>query len=346
MSSVTVTAPSRLHFGLFAVPGNDAATAEGTSPSQRQFGGVGMMIDRPGVRLHVEQAPAWSARGPGADRALEFARRFTATLPEAERRQFAIDVEQAAPQHAGLGTGTQLGLAVARALALLTGLDHEDAVALARRVGRGSRSSLGIHGFQHGGFLVEAGKAARETAAPLVVRHAFPEDWRVLVVIPRGLRGEHGAREVEAFANITASAGDRPRTEALCRLALLGVLPALVERDLPAFGEALHEFNRKAGEWFAAWQGGVYSHPRVAELIALLRREGIRGVGQTSWGPAIFAIAEQHRLDAVRPKLPNDAEAELCAAENRELEKRCQDPFLRTGFTESANRRAPGRERG
>jgi beta-ribofuranosylaminobenzene 5'-phosphate synthase len=325
MSSVTVTAPSRLHFGLFAVPGNNAmADSAPSGLEQRCFGGVGMMIDRPGVRLHVEPAPAWSARSPSAQRALEFARRFTATLPEAGRRQFAIDVEHCAPEHAGLGTGTQLGLAVARALALLSGLEHEDAVALARRVGRGLRSSLGIHGFQHGGFLVEAGKTARETVAPLVVRHAFPEEWRVLVVIPRGLYGEHGSREVEAFAKITATDGDVARTDALCRLTLLGMLPALVERDLAAFGEAVHEFNRKAGEWFAAWQGGVYSHPRVAELIALLRREGIRGVGQSSWGPAVFAIAEKDRLDAVRPKLPTDAEAELCAAENRELEKRCQ----------------------
>ena len=69
------------------------------------------------------------------------------------------------------------------------------------------------------------------------------------------------------------------------------MLPALAERDLDAFGEALYDFNRRVGEMFRAWQGDVYAHPRVVALVRLLRTElGVRGVGQSSWGPAVFAI--------------------------------------------------------
>jgi predicted sugar kinase len=70
------------------------------------------------------------------------------------------------------------------------------------------------------------------------------------------------------------------------------MLPALQGHDLPAFGEALYDFNLRAGHAFAAVQGGPYASRRAAELVAFLRRQGIRGVGQSSWGPAIFAVAE------------------------------------------------------
>jgi predicted sugar kinase len=68
------------------------------------------------------------------------------------------------------------------------------------------------------------------------------------------------------------------------------MLPAVVERDLNGFGEALYDFNRRAGEAFAVVQGGIYSGPAVADLIAFLRSHGVRGVGQSSWGPAVFAV--------------------------------------------------------
>src|SRR5262249_3303598 len=162
---VTVEAYSRLHFGLLNPSGEDA--------NVRRFGGVGLMIERPGLRLHVRASSSWSATGPLAERALSFARRFT----ENTRREEGVDdgpphslhTEWAMPEHAGLGSGTQLGLAVAQALAVSRGLCC-DLATLARRVGRGARSALGAHGFEQGGLLVEAGKRSPDRLAPLVAR--------------------------------------------------------------------------------------------------------------------------------------------------------------------------------
>src|SRR5205807_1029658 len=118
----------------------------------RRFGGAGMMVERPGVLLRVVPAAAWSAEGPLADRALAFARHFTQALA-AETGQAVppqrLLVGGAPPAHAGLGSGTQLGMAVALALAV----DRPDLPAgeLARLVGRGLRSGLGVHGFAQGG---------------------------------------------------------------------------------------------------------------------------------------------------------------------------------------------------
>src|SRR4029453_12813796 len=96
-----------------------------------------------------------------------------------------------------------------------------------------------------------------DVVSPLLVRRSFPDDWRVLLLAPRARQGTHGTDEAAAFAELVHEERDCRRTEALSRLALLGLLPALVEGDLPVFGEALHEFNRRAGGWFLPWRGGL-----------------------------------------------------------------------------------------
>jgi beta-RFAP synthase len=293
----TVCAASRLHFGLLGLA--DAAsrtdrTGELSLPG-RAFGGVGMMVQDPGVRLSVTPAPAWSATGPLAERALTFAQRYATAVcverPELTLPCQAIAVDRSPPEHAGLGTGTQLGLATARALARAWGLDETPEV-LARRIGRGSRSAVGVHGFAHGGLLVEAGKRSSDDLSPLVARLPFPETWRVVLILRPHDSGLHGALEREAFARLTHDTSTSSQPQALCRLALQGLLPALVECDLAAFGEALRDFNARSGEMFAAVQGGVYASVAVADVVDFVRSLGVRGTGQSSWGPTVFAVVE------------------------------------------------------
>ena len=294
---IRVEAPSRLHFGLLSLPaeGRERWPNHAGAPGLpvRQFGGVGLMVEAPGVAVSVSPAAEWSAEGPLAERALAFARAFAVTLPPDERRPFHIRVEHCPPEHAGLGVGTQLGLAVGRALAAASGHPEWDAPELARRVGRGERSAVGVHGFDRGGLIVEPGKLPGEALSPLVARYDFPEDWRVLLARPAVGPEWFGARERQAFGRLRAGGEDSlAGTEALCRLVLLGLLPALVGRDLPAFGETLFELNARVGLAFAAVQGGTYAGPAVAELVGFLRSEGVRGVGQSSWGQTVFAVIE------------------------------------------------------
>jgi beta-RFAP synthase len=157
-------------------------------------------------------------------------------------------------------------------------------------VGRGLRSSLGLHGFAQGGFLVEAGKRRPDEIAPLAARVLFPEDWRLVLVLPQGQPGLHGNPEVQAFNRLSQQNLGLPCTDSLCRLVLLGMLPALHDRDADGFGEALFDFNRRVGEAFSSVQGGVYASEAVAGLITWLRQQKVRGVGQSSWGPAVFGV--------------------------------------------------------
>lgn len=279
-----VTAPSRLHFGLFHVPTHEA------EPGVRSFGGVGLMIDEPNTIITVRPADSWQVEGALASRAQAFAQRFVSGLPDADRQAFQILVERCPPEHVGLGVGTQLGLAVAKGVAAEVGFPNLTAADLAQRVGRGERSAVGIHGFDRGGFLVEAGKLPGEAVSPLVAQYDFPEAWRVIVAIPPSGGNWSGERERCAFERAKHADDGIRTTERLTRIALLGMIPALVAEDLPAFGEAVHEFNRLAGEPFAAAQGGPYAGTEVEELIATLRQMGLHGVGQSSWGPSVFAI--------------------------------------------------------
>ncbi len=122
---IHVQASSRLHFGLFVLPSEAGEPvtwpdSEGQPTiAARHFGGVGLMVKDPGLALSVEPAETWSASGPCAERALAFAKSCCAGL--AIQEAFAITVDRCPAEHVGLGTGTQLGLAVARAITLACG---------------------------------------------------------------------------------------------------------------------------------------------------------------------------------------------------------------------------------
>jgi beta-RFAP synthase len=252
----------------------------------RRFGGVGLMIQAPGIDLHVEPAQAWSVEGPLSERARLIVRRL---LGQDDWPPLRIQIHHAAREHQGLGTGTQLALALARALAEQYGWENRTALELACRVGRGKRSALGIYGFAHGGLLVDGGKHNPEGIAPLVAQMPFPEDWRVVLILPPWEPGLHGQQELDAFSQLESHATNH--TDALCRLILLGLLPTLAEKDFLGFSQSLQEFNQRSGEVFVPIQGGPYANSHVAELISSLRNLGVPGVGQSSWGPAIFALA-------------------------------------------------------
>lgn len=79
-------------------------------------------------------------------------------------------------------------------------------------------------------------------------------------------------------------------TAALCTEALLHLLPAAAEADFAAFSAGLYRFGQTAGSCFASQQEGTFFDRHAAALAKRLRDLGIEGVGQSSWGPSLFAI--------------------------------------------------------
>lgn len=285
MNALRIRTPSRLHFGLLAW--NPA--------SARQFGGVGLMIDAPGLELTAQPGSLWQAEGPLARRVLQAAERVAEHLARegSAPATLRFRVHRAPSEHVGLGVGTQLGLAVARLLAEAAGRHETDVAALAAFSDRGARSGVGLHGFAHGGLIVDGGRRTGEETGvpPLLARLAWPPEWSVLVVVPDARPSLHGANEQRAFAELPPIA--EGVTDRLCRLVLLGLLPAVVERDLEHFGAALSELQRLVGECFAPAQGGLFARPELEAIVSYLRSEGLSGVGQSSWGPTLYAFSNE-----------------------------------------------------
>jgi beta-ribofuranosylaminobenzene 5'-phosphate synthase len=283
MTRVRIRTASRLHFGLL-----------GWGPRAiRQFGGVGLTIEDPGIDLIAEPARQWSFEGPLADRVRNIVhlvqeRGSSGLDTPIEFAPAKLRVVAAPPEHVGLGVGTQLSLAVVRALWELASVQEPSVEGLARLSGRGRRSGIGLHGFLRGGLIVDGGRRDEVRPPPLVANVSFPEDWSILTVQPPGPRGRHGPDEIQAFADLPPLT--EPTSDQLCRLVLLGIVPSVVERDLPAFGEAVHELQMKVGAAFAPVQGGIFASPRSEAIIADMGRQGLVGAGQSSWGPTLFAF--------------------------------------------------------
>ena len=275
-SSVFVEAPARLHFGVLDLAGRLG----------RHFGGLGAAIPCPSLLLEVSPSSRLSASGQDSDRALEFARMFLSfhRLPETGR----LTIHRAIPSHAGLGSGTQLGLAVARALAELHGV-QASTLELASAVARGKRSAIGTWAFALGGFIVEGGRRVGSAdIAPLLARYEVPRPWRCVVAVPQGPRGLSGEEENTAFDRLRPPA-DRD-VERVSHLVLMQLLPALVEADLESFGDALSSIQRITGAWFAGQQGGTFAPGPTQQLVTDMAEWGAVGVGQSSWGPAAYGL--------------------------------------------------------
>jgi beta-ribofuranosylaminobenzene 5'-phosphate synthase len=276
--TVFVETAARLHFGVLDLGGTLG----------RWFGGVGAAAPGPTLCLSATPARNVTVEGDDAPRAERFARRFL----EHHRIDggVAVRIERSLPAHAGLGSGTQLALAVSRAIAELYGIPA-DAAALARGVGRGERSAIGTWTFAGGGLVVEGGhRSAARDIGPLIARIPFPAAWRCIVAVPAGVPRLSGQAEADAFARLPPP----PEREAqrVSHLVLLQLLPSLVDGDLAGFGGALSAIQEITGRWFARIQGGTFAPGPSEELVRRMADWGAVGVGQSSWGPAVYGVVD------------------------------------------------------
>jgi len=277
-SRVVVEAPARLHFGVLDLRGSLG----------RWFGGIGAAAPGPTLRLSACPAGDLQVEGEDAERAAGFARQF---LAHHDLRAGAhVCVHRAIPEHAGLGSGTQLALAVARALAEIAGVDT-DAAALACAVGRARRSAIGTWTFAGGGFVLEGGRRPHgDGVAPLLARLPLPANWHCVVAVPDSTRGISGADEAAAFAELPP-APERD-VERVAHLVLMGLLPAIADADIATFGHALSDIQTITGRWFAPVQGGTFASGVSEELVRRMSEWGAAGVGQSSWGPTVYGIVD------------------------------------------------------
>lgn len=279
-TTVSVTANARLHMGFLDLHGGLG----------RQFGSIGVALDQLNTRVSVSSASgdvanALTGSGDDIERALRYAatvrKSFDSELP------LSVNIENAITPHAGLGSGTQLALAVGLAISRLLGRD-DSAEAIALILGRGSRSAIGISCFNHGGFVVDGGRGERSSLPPTLIRLPFPSAWRLILLFDKNHLGVHGSEEIQAFETLPQF----PEVTAahLCRLTLMRLVPAVVEEDVAAFGAAITEIQQLVGDHFAPVQGGRFASPGVRRYLEWFEQKGVPGLGQSSWGPTGFVV--------------------------------------------------------
>lgn len=287
---VLVKTPARLHLGLIDMNGDLG----------RMFGGLGVAIDHPNVIVEAECSDKFAVTGQDADLTATLAQRFFSVYNIQPKARLSI--VKSIPAHVGLGSGTQLSLAVAVALAKL--LDIKSSIPeLAIAMGRARRTCVGTAIFQGGGFVVDGGKDLKQPNSfpPLIYRQPFPKDWRFVVAVPNQKQGLANSEETVAFDKLTKM----PAHDAaqICRFIMLKLLPAIAEHDIESFGNALTEIQILTGNHFSQAQGGTYSSPNAKKCIEFMKQTGAYGVGQSSWGPALYAVVKEEQAKQTLSKV-------------------------------------------
>ncbi len=275
---ISVEAPARLHLGFVDLNGNIG----------RKFGSLGLALEGLSTQVIAETTSGFHVVGDDSNRAQQYALKILQAygLP----RELSLSVKSAIPTHAGLGSGTQLALAIAKAISELFGLNR-DIRDLAQMLGRGQRSGIGIGVFESGGFVFDGGHAAQTVVPPLLARFEFPRQWWAVLICDDKHQGLNGAAEITAFESIQPM--EQVVAAELCRLTLLGVFPALVEGDFTSFSAHIASIQEAVGTHFGPCQGGQFTSPVVADVMRWIReRHKVIGIGQTSWGPTGFAFVE------------------------------------------------------
>jgi beta-ribofuranosylaminobenzene 5'-phosphate synthase len=276
---VRVKSPARLHLGIIDLSGSLG----------RKYGSIGVAIEEPSVELFAEKS---------SESAVELAKGVRASADEIRRYaalvlqrygvggNVRIEVKRDIPRNVGLGSTTQLALSVAVAVSKLYGI-KATIRDLSILLGRGIVSGIGTAAFERGGFIVDGGTKTGERLPPVILRMDFPEEWFFVVVVPLAARGFGEDEERRIFEGISGSPEVAGK---ISRLLVMGMLPALVERDLAGFGRALTEIQRLVGESFSRYQAGIFHSKESEELVRFMLENGASGAGQSSWGPTVYGL--------------------------------------------------------
>ena len=306
-----IETPSRLHLTLLDLNGIYG----------RIDGGVGITLKNPCLKLEAESAHNGIEVGFSKSSQLisDYVHDYTIKIENSAIKiknkleiegGFKFTVETAFPPHSGLGSGTQLSLAVAK---LISTMNDQDLTALdlAKIVGRGGTSGIGVESFENGGFIIDGGHKCNEkegflpssascaSPPPIIARYDFPEDWRIILVIPVVERGVSGAKEVDAFQ--TYCPIPLKEVERLSHIILMKLMPSVLEADLDTFGDAVNKIQTIG---FKRIENKL-QNPYIAKIMNELMVAGAAGVGMSSFGPTIFAVTDTNELDIVNAA--NDA---------------------------------------
>ena len=292
----------------------------------RVDGSLGLSIQYPGVSFDFGPHDRTVVRGGVPDeQELVMAEVATGSAILEVEPDIEIEIRQMIPPHQGLGSGTQVRLAVLSALNQLYELNHSPSE-LGAISTRGGTSGIGTRAFRSGGLLLDGGHSAGSqkkafapsafaTEAgqpPLLLRADFPTTWGVVLFMPSRQRGLSGKDELDfMLANTPIPLGE---VQSTCHIILMLLLPALRELDLETFGagvSALQDVGWKRRHWIRP-----DTEPLQSVRSAFDAADGIRGCGLSSTGTTIFGFFDTTEF----------SDEEVAANLRRELSRQEAEP--------------------
>ena len=284
-----IRTPSRIHITLIDLNGEIG----------RIDGGVGLALEEPCVRIKAKESGDIVVKGES-----ENFERYK-SVAEKFHKKFGCGIEIEIlgdyKAHVGLGSGTQISLAVGKAFVEINGIEMS-VREIAEFVGRGGTSGIGVAAFEFGGFIVDGGHSVKEKSsflpssfskakpAPILARYDFP-DWDVYVFIPER-KGFFGRREVDLFRKNTPLRIEEVRE--LCHVILMKLMPSVVEGDLEEFADAIYRIQYLGFKRAEIKQYGDLIYKIIEEA------KDYGAVGMSSTGPTVYLIGEGDGVPVVR----------------------------------------------
>lgn len=295
MVKIRITTPCRIHLSLIDENGYTG----------RVDGGIGLMLDRPNVIFEAtNNAEEFKIEAHKYYReSIEVINEQASKIFKAfniNNKNFHFNLKRYFPSHVGLGSKTQLSLAIAVAITKLKNVNDTSLKNLTRLVNRGGTSGIGWRGFEKGGFIVDAGhefgkgkeketflpSSASKKANPAltILRYPIPEHWRFVLVIPNVKKGAYGDEEISIFQ----SHAPIPKVEVneVSHQILMKIVPGIIKEDLECFGAGL---KRIQSIGFKKIEISL-QHEIVKKTLAFFEEYGVKAYGMSSFGPSVIGI--------------------------------------------------------
>lgn len=278
-SRVTVRAGYRLHLGFYRYLDDDVT-----------YGSIGVALEEPYLELRLSvpsddgklniKAPTEEAR--------EAVSEVTKNLGLVSG---TLEISGYLKHHVGLGSLTRVYLTTAIASSLALRMADLNLEEILIRLGRCRYSCVGYYTLIYGGLAVDTGVKLSDGGLPKpLALLKLPRHWYVVLVLPEG-RGLKEGEEKRYMDNPTPVDEQKELYKALVEL-MTGVR---LER-IDMFVRGVETIQRVAGKYFSHAQGGFFSSPYGDLIAEIMAESGLRGVGQSSWGPAIYGFTDSYAV--------------------------------------------------
>ncbi len=277
---VTLRIPYRLHLGFYRY-----------RDSPYLFGSTGVAVEEPYLVMKVSRIEGRYFIKTPTTESEEIISEVLRTLDV--RDGISVEISGFLKHHVGLGSRTKLVMGLLKSLKILDYVEGKTPIDnLARRLGVGRVSGIGVYTFLHGGFVADTGVYQDNGVIkyPELLLRLRPPRWSILIVVPESVRGFREEEEESALSNV-----EPHKNQAELYTLLTYLITSVKLSDFQLFSKALSKIQLFAGQYFSRYQGGIYSSEESTLVAETLSKNGVTALGQSSWGPTIYGFVENQR---------------------------------------------------